>query len=210
MSIETQPIAAQTIEYPESDGKPMADNTKQFPWIVTIEGGLDAQYRDDPNVFVAGDLLWYPVEGRPVIRAAPDVMVAFGRPKGDRGSYHNSGAKAMSRRRWYSRYCCRATHCPRCSKSCVFTSATVSRSFISMTLIVVRSAVGLVEMANLARSRRSMAGSARAWEYASPWPAASWCCIIRRVVYSPHMSNWSGCVRRRSKSPSRSASAPIG
>jgi Uma2 family endonuclease len=38
-------------------------------------------------VFVAGDLLWYPVEGNNKIRNAPDVMVAFGRPKGDRGSY---------------------------------------------------------------------------------------------------------------------------
>jgi len=36
---------------------------------------------------VAGDLLWYPVEGRPDIRRAPDVMVAIGRPKGDRGAY---------------------------------------------------------------------------------------------------------------------------
>ena len=25
------------ITYPDSDGKPMADNTKQFRWIVTIE-----------------------------------------------------------------------------------------------------------------------------------------------------------------------------
>jgi hypothetical protein len=36
---------------------------------------------------VAGDLLWYPVESEPTIRCAPDVMVAFGRPKGYRGSY---------------------------------------------------------------------------------------------------------------------------
>jgi Uma2 family endonuclease len=75
------------INYPESDGQPMADNTKQFRWIVTIEGGLDALFKDDPNVFVAGDLLWYPVEGKPDIRMAPDAMVVFGRPKGDRGSY---------------------------------------------------------------------------------------------------------------------------
>jgi Uma2 family endonuclease len=75
------------IVYPESDGQPMADNTLQFRWIVTIEGGIDALFQDDPNVFVAGDLLWYPVEGHPAIRAAPDAMVAFGRPKGDRGSY---------------------------------------------------------------------------------------------------------------------------
>ncbi len=44
-------------------------------------------YRHDPNVFVAGDLLWYPVEGEPRISTAPDVLVAFGRPKGHRGSY---------------------------------------------------------------------------------------------------------------------------
>jgi Uma2 family endonuclease len=75
------------IVYPESDGQPMADNTKQFRWIVTIEGGLDALFKNDPNVFVAGDLLWYPVEGQPTIRMAPDAMVVFGRPKGDRGSY---------------------------------------------------------------------------------------------------------------------------
>ena len=65
----------------------MSDNTLQFRWIVTIEGGLDALFIDDPNVFVAGDLLWYPVEGKPTIRSAPDAMVVFGRPKGDRGSY---------------------------------------------------------------------------------------------------------------------------
>ncbi len=65
----------------------MAENTKQFDYIVTVKGGLDSLYRDDPNVFVAGDHFWYPVEGNPKIRTAPDVMVAFGRPKGHRGSY---------------------------------------------------------------------------------------------------------------------------
>jgi Uma2 family endonuclease len=76
-----------SIEYPDSDGLPMADNTVQYEWIVTIKGGVDALFADDPNVFVAGDLLWYPVEGDPFTRIGPDVLVAFGRPKGDRGSY---------------------------------------------------------------------------------------------------------------------------
>ena len=75
------------VFYPESDGKPMADNTRQFRWIVVIQQNLDWLFADDPNVFVAGDLLWYPVEGRNTIVTAPDVMVIFGRPKGDRGSY---------------------------------------------------------------------------------------------------------------------------
>lgn len=75
------------VEYPESDGKPLADNTLQFRYITTIQGGLDAMFADDPQVFVAGDLLWYPIEGDNRTRCAPDVMVALGRPKGDRGSY---------------------------------------------------------------------------------------------------------------------------
>jgi Uma2 family endonuclease len=76
-----------TIIYPESDGKPMADNTKQFELIVEIKKGLDLLFINDPEVFIAGDLFWYPVEGQPKIVTAPDVIVAFGRPKGDRGSY---------------------------------------------------------------------------------------------------------------------------
>jgi Uma2 family endonuclease len=78
---------ANPIVYPTSDGKPMAENTLQWRWIVTIVGGLRARFADDPNVFIAGDLLWYPVEGRPDIRVAPDGLVAFGRPRGERGAY---------------------------------------------------------------------------------------------------------------------------
>src|SRR5262245_62047214 len=87
MSTYSQIMAAQETAYPDSDGQPMADNTRQFRWIVTIQGGLDALFSEEPNGFVAGDLLWYPVEGKPSIRMAPDVMVVFGPPKGDRGSY---------------------------------------------------------------------------------------------------------------------------
>jgi len=75
------------IFYPESDGKPMADNTKQFRWILTIQQNIDWLYANEAQVFVAADLLWYPVEGQNKIAAAPDTMVVFDRPKGDRGSY---------------------------------------------------------------------------------------------------------------------------
>jgi Uma2 family endonuclease len=76
-----------TINYPESDGKAMADNTKKFHWITVIKQNLDWLFAQDPQVFIAGDLFWYPVEGRPNIVTAPDVLVVFGRLKGDRGSY---------------------------------------------------------------------------------------------------------------------------
>ena len=75
------------VFYPDSDGKPIADNTLQFSWIGLLMWNADAYLRDDPDVFVAGDHLIYPVEGEPKVRQAPDVYVAFGRPKGDRGSY---------------------------------------------------------------------------------------------------------------------------
>jgi len=87
MSVSVPLATVPQVVYPDSDGQPMAENTKQFRWIVTIQGGLDALYANDPNVFVAGDLLWYPVEGDNTIRTAPDAMVVFGRPKKDRGSY---------------------------------------------------------------------------------------------------------------------------
>jgi Uma2 family endonuclease len=76
----------ETLIYSDSDGKPMADNTKQFNWIVKIKENLEICFAQNQNIFVAGDLLWYPIEGS-LEKIAPDVMVIFGRPKGDRGSY---------------------------------------------------------------------------------------------------------------------------
>ena len=78
---------APEIVYPEGDGKPMADNTKQFTWIVKIKENLEVLFKSNPDVFVAGDLFWYPVKGSNRIKLAPDTMVVFGRPKGQRGSY---------------------------------------------------------------------------------------------------------------------------
>ncbi len=85
MILQMQP--SQKITYPDDDGLPMSNNTEQFDWIVTIKENLELLFAQDPNVFVAGDLLWYPIEGNNTIRTAPDAMVVFGRPKGRRGSY---------------------------------------------------------------------------------------------------------------------------
>ncbi|MBW4659062.1 MAG: Uma2 family endonuclease [Drouetiella hepatica Uher 2000/2452] len=74
------------VFYPDSDGQPMADNTEQFRWIVVIQQNLEWIFTDS-TVFVAGDLLWYPVQGNREICTAPDVLIAFDRPKGKRGSY---------------------------------------------------------------------------------------------------------------------------
>ncbi|MBM4365441.1 MAG: Uma2 family endonuclease [Deltaproteobacteria bacterium] len=70
--------------YPASDGLPMSESTKQYKWIVRFAENLDYLRPDD---FVGADNFWYPVEGRPDIRTAPDAYIAFGRPKGHRPSY---------------------------------------------------------------------------------------------------------------------------
>ncbi|MGJ0604521.1 Uma2 family endonuclease [Cylindrospermopsis raciborskii] len=82
-----QGVETPKIVYPESDNKPMADNTRQFTWIVKIKENLEILFKSNADVFVAGDLFWYPVEGSNKIKLAPDTMVVFGRPKGHRGSY---------------------------------------------------------------------------------------------------------------------------
>jgi Uma2 family endonuclease len=83
------PSAPDTL-YPDSDGQPMADNTKQYNWIVRLVSNLKVLLKDQ-TAFVAGDLLWYPIQvtdpSQAVPCQAPDAMVVLGRPAGDRGSY---------------------------------------------------------------------------------------------------------------------------
>jgi len=87
MTTATQLSELPAIEYPDGDGLPMSESTAQNDWMMSIKIELSALFRDNPNVFVACDLLWYPVQGEPTIRTGPDIMVAFDRPKGRRGSY---------------------------------------------------------------------------------------------------------------------------
>jgi Uma2 family endonuclease len=75
------------IIYPINDGNRLSDNTKQFNWIMLIKANLDVRFARRDDVFISGDMLWYPTRGDNKTRIAPDVMVVIGRPKGDRGSY---------------------------------------------------------------------------------------------------------------------------
>ncbi|MBD0309096.1 MAG: Uma2 family endonuclease [Microcoleus sp. T1-bin1] len=89
MVTQLQSPEKSNIIYPDDNGEPMSDNTEQFRLIVWIKENSELLFANDPNVFVAGDLLWYPVEGNNKLCQAPDVMVVFGRPKGYRGSYQH-------------------------------------------------------------------------------------------------------------------------
>ena len=66
------------IEYPSSDGKPLAENDAQLHAILYAVGALRVRYRDHPDVYVSGDLLIYYEEGNPQVSVAPDAFVVFG------------------------------------------------------------------------------------------------------------------------------------
>ena len=80
-----RPVPAFGLVFPDSDGQPMAENTRQYEAIVTLKGNIEAFAPAD--AFVAGDHLIYVDARDPAARHAPDVYVAFGRPRGHRGSY---------------------------------------------------------------------------------------------------------------------------
>ena len=42
------------IDYPDSDGQPMADNTEQFQWIVLLKENLECLFAKNVDVFVGG------------------------------------------------------------------------------------------------------------------------------------------------------------
>lgn len=111
------------VHYPESDGKPLADNSIQRRWIVAVHGNIDDIYGDEDEVCVQMDMLWYSEEGNNKLSIAPDVFVAYGRPRGDRRSYQqwkeggvapqvvfevlshcNTPAEMLAKREFYEKY----------------------------------------------------------------------------------------------------------
>jgi Uma2 family endonuclease len=64
-----------------------AEDTPRGRLIAVLLGNFTALFRHRADVLVGGMQFWYPDEGEPDVRAAPDVYVVFGRPKGERSSY---------------------------------------------------------------------------------------------------------------------------
>jgi Uma2 family endonuclease len=86
MSLRKEEIAA-TIEYPSSDGEPMAETDIHRKLMNKLIDTLEHFFRAEPDVYVSGNLLIYYVEGDPRKRVAPDVFVVRGVGKHDRRVY---------------------------------------------------------------------------------------------------------------------------
>ena len=81
------PVLARPAHYPTSDGRPMAETDLHYRLLVDSRETLDTRFADDPNIYVSGNLLVYYEEGQWGISLAPDCMVVFGVPPGNRRTF---------------------------------------------------------------------------------------------------------------------------
>jgi Uma2 family endonuclease len=75
------------IEYPESDGMPMAESDLHRDIMVDLINRLKERYAKSKDVYVTGNLLVYYEQGQKGLSLAPDCMVVFGVPAEDRRIY---------------------------------------------------------------------------------------------------------------------------
>ncbi len=85
--MSAMPLKFEEVEYPSSDGKPMAESDLHRDEMIDLIQALRRRYREVPDVYVTGNLFLYYLEGDPKAVVAPDVFVVKGIPKGDRTSF---------------------------------------------------------------------------------------------------------------------------
>ncbi len=75
------------VEYPSSDGQPMAETDHQRTPLTYAVEALRHHFRDRADVYVSGNLFIYYREGDPQAVVAPDVFVVLGAHSADRSIY---------------------------------------------------------------------------------------------------------------------------
>ena len=75
------------VEYPGSDGRPMAETPLHAQRMMETAYALQTRYRDRRDVFVGFNNMVYDEPGNPRRHLSPDVFVAFGVADRDRDVY---------------------------------------------------------------------------------------------------------------------------
>jgi len=79
MATVTSPPPA--IEYPSSDGEPMAETPLHRDMMLDLIFMLKQHFAARPDVYVSGNMMMYYVEGNADKSVSPDVFVTLGIPK---------------------------------------------------------------------------------------------------------------------------------
>jgi Uma2 family endonuclease len=78
---QRKPKPKRTIEYPTSDGKPMAETDIHRDDMVDLIETLKDHFAAEPDVYISGNLLLFYEEGNRRKHVAPDVFFVRGVPK---------------------------------------------------------------------------------------------------------------------------------
>ena len=80
-------IASRVIDYPETDGQPMAETPEHRDVMIDAIQVLRRHFAGRPDVYVSGNMMMYYEEGEPRRCVSPDVFVAVGVEDKDRRTY---------------------------------------------------------------------------------------------------------------------------
>jgi Uma2 family endonuclease len=81
------PLRDEEIEYPTSDGRPMAESTLHRKVMADLIAALERHFLDDPLAWAGGNFLLYYEKGNPRASVSPDVVLVRGVEKWDRPLY---------------------------------------------------------------------------------------------------------------------------
>lgn len=83
------------LEYPTSDGKPMAETDDHRQAMVDLIARLTAHFAARQDVYVSGNLLVYFEEGNVHRHLSPDCFVVFGVPNHNRDTFRTWAEQAV-------------------------------------------------------------------------------------------------------------------
>lgn len=78
MELTAPALVRPTIEYPESDGKPMGETEFHINVIIYLREALRHFFREAEQIYAAANMLFYYEEGNPNAVIVPDVFVVKG------------------------------------------------------------------------------------------------------------------------------------
>jgi Uma2 family endonuclease len=87
MATSSRPAAGREIEYPTSDGKPMAETDLHRDLMLELIETLKDYFAAHPTVYVSGNMLLFYERGNKRKHVAPDVFVVRGVEKRRRDNY---------------------------------------------------------------------------------------------------------------------------
>ena len=86
-TLESGAACKRVLEYPESDGEPMAETPKHQQVMIDCMDIMRRHFREVPDVFIGGNMFLYYEEGNPRKNISPDVFMVHGVSEKDIRTY---------------------------------------------------------------------------------------------------------------------------